>query len=224
MYQEFMIVRGIIMNLINVLLADDHMMVREGIHQLLELEENICVVGEAGNGIECIDAIFRLNPDVVILDINMPKMDGLSVLKEVREKKIACKIIVLTFYNEIGIIQDAVDSGANGYILKEADSAILIKAINVVISGGRYIQPSIAAMIRQNKIIEQQKNVEVLTKRELEIIRLLVGGLFNKEIADHLNISEKTVKNHISSIFRKINVSDRTQAAVYAIKNNLVEI
>lgn len=212
------------MNLINVLLADDHMMVREGIHQLLELEENICVVGEAGNGIECIDAIFRLNPDVVILDINMPKMDGLSVLKEVREKKIACKIIVLTFYNEIGIIQDAVDSGANGYILKEADSAILIKAINVVISGGRYIQPSIAAMIRQNKIIEQQKNVEVLTKRELEIIRLLVGGLFNKEIADHLNISEKTVKNHISSIFRKINVSDRTQAAVYAIKNNLVEI
>lgn len=212
------------MDLINVLLADDHMMVREGIHQLLELEENINVVGEAGNGVECIDAIFRLNPDVVILDINMPMMDGLSVLKKVREKKISCKIIVLTFYNEIGIIQDAVDNGANGYILKESDSSLLVKAINIVTKGGRYIQPSIAAMIRKNKIIEQQKNTEILTKRELEIIKLLVGGLFNKEIADNLNISEKTVKNHISSIFRKINVSDRTQAAVYAIKNNLVEI
>ena len=209
---------------INVLLADDHMMVREGIHQILELEDNICVVGEAGDGIECIDAIYKLKPDVVILDINMPKMDGLSVLKTVRDKKIECKIIVLTFYNDIGIVQDAVKSGANGYILKESDSTLLIKAINIVTSGGRYIQPSIAAMLRQSKFIKQQSAVDILTKRELEIIKLLVGGLYNKEIAHNLNISEKTVKNHISSIFKKINVSDRTQAAVYAIKNNLVEI
>lgn len=212
------------MDQINVLLADDHMMVREGIHQLLELEDNISVVGEAGDGIECIDAIYKLRPDVVVLDINMPKMDGLSVLKKIRETNIGCKIIVLTFYNEIGIVQDAVKNGANGYILKEADSTLLVKAINIVTSGERYIQPSIAAMLRQSKIIEQQNRVEALTKRELEIIKLLVGGLYNKEIADNLNISEKTVKNHISSIFRKINVSDRTQAAVYAIKNNLVEI
>ena len=212
------------MGQINVLLADDHMMVREGIHQLLELEDNISVVGEAGDGIECIDAIYKLRPDVVILDINMPKMDGLSVLKKIRESNIGCKVIVLTFYNEIGIVQDAVKSGANGYILKEADSTLLVKAINIVTTGERYIQPSIAAMLRQSKIIEQQNRAEALTKRELEIIKLLVGGLYNKEIADYLNISEKTVKNHISSIFRKINVSDRTQAAVYAIKNNLVEI
>lgn len=209
---------------INVLLADDHMMVREGIHQLLELEDNINVIGEVGDGIECIDAIYKLRPDVVVLDINMPKMDGLSVLKKIREANISCKIIVLTFYNEIGIVQDAVKNGANGYILKEADSTLLVKAINIVTSGERYIQPSIAAMLRQSKIIEQQNRVEALTRRELEIIKLLVGGLYNKEIADTLNISEKTVKNHISSIFRKINVSDRTQAAVYAIKNNLVEI
>ena len=212
------------MDQINVLLADDHMMVREGIHQLLELEDNISVVGEAGDGIECIDAIYKLRPDVVVLDINMPKMDGLSVLKKIRETNIGCKIIVLTFYNEIGIVQDAVKNGANGYILKEADSTLLVKAINIVTSGERYIQPSIAAMLRQSKIIEQQNRVEALTKRELEIVKLLGGGLYNKEIADNLNISEKTVKNHISSIFRKINVSDRTQAAVYAIKNNLVEI
>ena len=212
------------MGQINVLLADDHMMVREGIHQLLELEDNISVVGEAGDGIECIDAIYKLRPDVVILDINMPKMDGLSVLKKIRESNIGCKVIVLTFYNEIGIVQDAVKSGANGYILKEADSTLLVKAINIVTNGERYIQPSIAAMLRQSKIIEQQNRAEALTKRELEIIKLLVGGLYNREIADYLNISEKTVKNHISSIFRKINVSDRTQAAVYAIKNNLVEI
>jgi DNA-binding NarL/FixJ family response regulator len=200
------------------------MMVREGIRQLLELEDNICVIGEVGNGIECIDAIYKLRPDVVILDINMPKMDGISVLKRIKETNIKCKVIVLTFYNELAIIQDAVQNGANGYILKEADSALLIKAINVVTSGEKYIQPAIAAMLRQSKFIEKQKGVEILTKRELEIIKLLVGGLYNKEIADDLNISEKTVKNHISSIFRKINVSDRTQAAVYAIKNNLVEI
>ena len=212
------------MTQINVLLADDHMMVREGIHQLLELEDNISVVGEVGDGIECIDAIYKLRPDVVVLDINMPKMDGLSVLKKIREANVKCKIIVLTFYNEIGIVQDAVKSGANGYILKEADSTLLVKAINIVTRGERYIQPSIATMLRQSKIVEQQKKVETLTKRELEIIKLLVGGLYNKEIADNLDISEKTVKNHISSIFRKINVSDRTQAAVYAIKNNLVEI
>lgn len=212
------------MSQINVLLADDHMMVREGIHQLLELEDNISVVGEVGDGIECIDAIYKLRPDVVVLDINMPKMDGLSVLKKIREANVKCKIIVLTFYNEIGIVQDAVKSGANGYILKEADSTLLVKAINIVTRGERYIQPSIATMLRQSKIVEQQNRVETLTKRELEIIKLLVGGLYNKEIADNLNISEKTVKNHISSIFRKINVSDRTQAAVYAIKNNLVEI
>lgn len=212
------------MTQINVLLADDHMMVREGIHQLLELEDNINVVGEAGDGVECIDAIYKLKPDVVILDINMPKMDGIAVLKTIREKNIPCKIIVLTFYNEIGIVQDAVECGANGYILKESDSTLLVKAINVVTSGEKYIQPSIASMLRQHKLIQQQKSVDILTKRELEIIKLLVAGLYNKEIADDLNISEKTVKNHISSIFRKINVSDRTQAAVYAIKNNLVEI
>lgn len=209
---------------INVLLADDHMMVREGIHQLLDLEENINVIGEAGDGIECIDAIYKLKPDVVLLDINMPKMDGIGVLREVQNKKLNCKVILLTFYNDIDIIQSAVDYGAHGYILKEADSKLLVKAINVVVGGERYIQPSIASMLRQNRIIKEQKSMDLLTKRELEIIKLLVAGRYNKEIADDLNISEKTVKNHISSIFRKINVSDRTQAAVYAIKNNLVEI
>ena len=104
---------------INVLLADDHMMVREGIHQLLELEENINVIGEVGDGEECIDAIAKLKPDVVILDINMPKMDGLTVLKSIKSKNYSCKIIVLTFYNEIGNVQNAVESDENGYVLKE---------------------------------------------------------------------------------------------------------
>lgn len=212
------------MSQISVLLADDHMMVREGIHQILELEENISVVGEVGDGIECIEAIDRLRPDVVVLDINMPKMDGISVLREIKDKKLSSKIIILTFYREIDIIQNVVNLGASGYILKEADSSLLIKAINIVTTGERYIQPSIASMLRQHKVLNQQKPTDNLTKREMEIIKLLVAGMYNKEIADKLNISEKTVKNHISSIFKKINVSDRTQAAVYAIKNNLVEI
>lgn len=212
------------MEQIKVMLADDHMMVREGLHGLLELEKNIKVVGEVGDGISCIDQIYKLQPDVVILDISMPKMNGISVLKQIREKGMNCKVIILTFYNDIDIIQDAIDSGANGYILKESDSSLLIKAINIVITGEKYIQPSVSAMLRQHRIIREQNSVDTLTKRELQIIKLLVAGLYNKEIADNLNISEKTVKNHISSIFKKISVSDRTQAAVYAIKNNLVEI
>lgn len=208
---------------VRVLLADDHMMVREGIRQLLELENCINVVGEAGDGSQCIKMIQELKPDVVLLDVNMPHLSGLEVLKKLQGSKINTKIIMLSFYNQVDIIERALNYGACGYVLKESESAILKKAICTVYNGETFIQPSIATVLRKHKLLNAN-NADSLTRREMEVLKLVVAGMYNKEIADKLNISEKTVKNHISSIFRKINVADRTQAAVYAIKNNLVEI
>lgn len=211
------------MSKISVVLADDHMIVREGLRQLLELEYNINVVDEVGDGLECVKAVVELNPDILILDINMPGLDGFGVLNKLKAKQIKTRVIVLTFYDHVDMVERAIDCGAYGYILKESEYAMLIKAINVVMNGEKFIQPSLAAKLRKRNLFQKTTD-EHLTKRELEIIRLVVAGQYNKEIAFNLNISEKTVKNHISSIFRKINVSDRTQAAVYAIKNNLVKI
>jgi len=208
---------------IRVILADDHMMVREGIRQLLELEDSISVVGEAGDGSECISMIQSLEPDVVLLDVSMPKLSGIEVLKELQHTKVKAKIIMLTFYNQVEIVEQSMEYGARGYVLKESESSILKKAILTVYNGETFIQPSIATILRKHKLMSNE-NANVLTRREMEVLKLVVAGLYNKEIADKLSISEKTVKNHISSIFRKINVADRTQAAVYAIKNNLVEI
>ncbi|SFS04674.1 response regulator [Anaeromicropila populeti] len=208
---------------IKVLLADDHLMVREGLRQILELEEDLEVVGEVGDGIQCIDEVYNLTPDILLLDINMPKLNGIEVLKMLREKKNGTKIIVLTFYSDIEILEEAIEFGANGFVLKESESSLLKKAINVVYNGEKYIQPSLAAVMRKRQF-QKSSNLSILTKRELQVLKLVVEGLYNKEIAYQLNISEKTVKNHISNIFRKIDVSDRTQAAVYAIRNNLVSI
>lgn len=209
---------------IKILIADDHRMVREGIKQLLELDGEIKVVGEAGDGIECIEMIDRINPDVVLLDINMPNMNGLQVLQKLREENKKANVLILTIHNEVEYLLKAIDIGVNGYVLKDSDSTLLKKAIFTVYQGENYLQPSLAALLKQKSVLTEVQAEDCLTRRELEVLRLLAEGLFNKEIAYKLSISEKTVKNHVSSIFKKINVSDRTQAAVYAIKNNIVEI
>lgn len=212
---------------IKIVIADDHRMVREGIKQLLELEGDISVIGEAGDGVTCLNVIEDLNPEVVLLDINMPQMNGLQVLQKLKEKKCSSRILILTIHNEIEYLMKAVDIGVDGYILKDSESDVLRKAIFAVKSGESYIQSELAALLKE-KLENSDKGVleedSILTKREMEVLRLLTEGLFNKEIAYHLSISEKTVKNHVSNIFKKISVSDRTQAAVYAIRNNIVEI
>ncbi len=214
------------MKKINVLIADDHLMVREGLKQLIEMEEDIEVIGLAGDGNECIEKIKSLKPDIVLLDINMPVMNGLEVLEELQKKKSKVNVIVLTIHNEVEYLLKAVDIGVKGYILKDSDSDLLISAIKSVHSGDSFIQPNMASALlkRMQNANANSKIFNKLTRRELEVLQLITNGLLNREIADSLGISEKTVKNHVSNIFKKLEVNDRTQAAVYAIKNDIVNI
>lgn len=212
------------MGKIRILIADDHSIVREGLKQLLELEEDFEVVGQASNGIETIEKVKQLNPDVLLLDINMPVMNGIKALKKLKEDGVDTKVIILTIHEDREYLLETMQIGASGYILKDSDSASFFKAIRDAYNGEAYIQPKLAAdLIKEfNKPrTVRTKSENELTQREYEVIALIAEGLNNKDIADRLYISEKTVKNHVSNIFRKINVSDRTQAAIYAYKNNI---
>lgn len=208
------------------MIADDHSMIREGLKNLLELDGDIQVISEAVDGEDCLDKLQVVKPDVLLLDINMPKKNGLEVLRTLKSRRSKLKVLVLTVHNEIEYLMKAVDIGVNGYVLKDSESAELKKAIFTVADGETYIQPSLipalnAKMIETNKDAEKIKS---LTKRELDVLKLLAVGMFNKEVGKRLEISERTVKNHVSNIFKKLEVTDRTQAAVFAIRNNLVQI
>lgn len=213
---------------IKILIADDHPVVREGIKQLLDLDEKFKIVGCAGDGIECLNLIKLLEPDIVLLDINMPRLNGIQVLKELKKANIKVKTLMLTIHNEVEYLMEAVDIGCNGYVLKDSDSDTLRKAIYSIYDNQMFVQPDLVPVLNSGLIKrEQEKERKVshgLTKREIEVLKLISEGLFNKEIADKLTISERTVKNHISNIFKKIDASDRTQAAVYAIKHNIIQI
>lgn len=211
---------------IKVMLTDDHALMREGIKHLLEFDGSIKVIEEASDGIECLQKLEKIHPDILLLDINMPEMNGIEVLEELKRREDPLKVLILTVHSEVEYLVKAVDIGANGYILKDSGSSELKQAINVIMSGESYIQPSLLPALNSrliNRDVDQDK-LQTLTKRELEILTQVAGGMFNKEIAVNLNISERTVKNHISNIFRKIDVSDRTQAAVFAIRNNIVKL
>ena len=207
---------------VKVMITDDHSLIREGLKQLLELEGDFQVIAEACDGIECMEKLKEQIPDVLLLDINMPRMNGLEVLQKIKDEKIDVKILVLTVHNEVEYLLKAVDIGINGYLLKDSESSELKKAILSVVDGEDYIQPSLNAKMIDRDM--DSEKIEKLTKRELEVLKLLAVGMYNKGVADELHISERTVKNHVSSIFKKIDVSDRTQAAVFAIRNNLISI
>lgn len=214
------------MEKIRVMITDDHSLIREGLKQLLEFDGSIEVVGEASNGVECLDKLNECNPEVLLLDINMPEKNGIEVLKQMKADQSKVKVLILTVHNEMDYLMKAVDIGVDGYILKDSESSELKKAIRAVRDGENYIQPSlIPAMNSQllNRDTDKDK-LSSLTNRELEVLVQVANGMFNKEIATNLNISERTVKNHISNIFKKIDVSDRTQAAVFAIKNNIIKL
>lgn len=217
------------MGTINVLLADDHSMIREGLKQLLELDGDIKVIGEAGNGEICLELIDRLHPDVVLLDINMPQVNGLEVLEKLRNAGSQQKVLILTIHNEVEYLMRAVEIGVSGYLLKDSESSILKKAIYAVYNGENYIDATMTPLLKEQKYLkelqrEARSKEKLLSTREIEVLCALAEGLYNKEIASKLQISEKTVKNHVSNIFKKIGVADRTQAAVYAIRHKFVDI
>lgn len=214
------------MNKTRVMIADDHSLIREGLRQLLEFDGSIEVVGEVSNGVECLEKLDYYNPEVLLLDINMPEKNGIEVLRQMKTENSLVKVLILTVHNELEYLMEAVDIGVDGYILKDSESAELKKAIKALVDGENYIQPSLIPALNSqlvNRDIEKDK-INLLTGRELEVLTQVANGMFNKEIATNLNISERTVKNHISNIFKKIDVSDRTQAAVFAIKNNIIKL
>ena len=211
---------------IKIMITDDHSMIREGLKNLLELDGDIEVIAEAVDGEDCLDKLLTVTPDVLLLDINMPKMNGLEVLKKLKERKSKVKVLVLTVHNETEYLMKAVEIGINGYVLKDSESAELKKAICAINDGENYIQPSLIPSLNSKMIEKNEDEIKIksLTKRELQVLKELAIGKFNRDIAKEMEISERTVKNHISSIFKKLDVTDRTQAAVFAIKNDLIKI
>ena len=211
---------------VKIMIEEDHSMIREGLKQLLELEGDFEVIAEACDGVECLEKLLTVKPDVLLLDINMPNMNGLEVLQKMKDKRMKVKVLVLTVHNEVEYLLKAVNIGVNGYLLKDSESAELKKAILAVVNGDDYIQPSLIPLLNAKMIDIDNDSVKIekLTRRELEVLKLLAIGKYNKEVAEELEISERTVKNHVSNIFKKIGVTDRTQAAVFAIRNNLITI
>lgn len=214
---------------IKVLIVDDHALINEGIKQILELEDDITVVGQAANGLEAIEKVYETNPDIILLDINMPHMNGIDTLRRFKDLGIKNKVIILTIHDDREYILETLKLGADGYMLKDSDSKTFVKAIRRVASGKKYIQQSIEDIVTsscEGDVLKEDtiRKIDSLTKREYEITILIADGLNNKAIADKLFISEKTVKNHVSNILKKLQVEDRVQAAIFAYKNNMKKI
>ncbi|ABR49280.1 two component transcriptional regulator, LuxR family [Alkaliphilus metalliredigens QYMF] len=217
------------MKKIKILLVDDHSLMRQGLKQIIELEKDMEVIGQAGDGEEALEKVKQVCPDVILLDINMPKLNGIQVLRRLKDMDKTTKVIMLTFHEDREYLFETINLGANGYVLKDAESDSLIKAIRDVAMGESYIHPSLASQLvkefnRRDDHHDKEPREGKLTKREYEVLTLIAEGQNNKEIASNLFISEKTVKNHVSNIFKKIHVNDRTQAAIYAYKHNIKKI
>ncbi len=219
------------MNKIKVLIVDDHALVRQGLSQILSLQPDLEVVGEAKDGEECLLKVRDLKPDVTLLDLNMPNVNGIKALRKLKDMNQETKVIILTFHEEIEYLFETLNLGANGYIVKDAESDVLIHGIREVYNGVSYVYPTMAEgdvnklnMLRKGEINGTDSPTVKLTKREYEILTLIADGMNNKDIANTLFISEKTVKNHVSNIFKKIKVNDRTQAAIYAYRNKIKSI
>ena len=212
--------------MINIMIADDHKLVREGLKKLLEFEGDMKVIEEADNGKDCLAKVKIAKPQVLLLDINMPIMSGLEVIPRLRRKRSKMKVLVLTVHNEIEYLLKAVDLGVDGYILKDADSIDLRKAIMTLMEGKKYIQPTLIPLLNSKLIARDmdKEKIERLSDRENMVLQLVASGTPNKDIGSRLEISERTVKNHLTSIFKKIEVSDRTQATLFAVRNNLVDV
>lgn len=213
--------------LIKVLIADDHQVVRQGLRTFLELQDDIQVVGEACDGDEAVQMVRQLMPDVVLMDLVMPRLDGITATRQVKDLGTSVKIIALTSFTEDDKVFPAIQAGASSYLLKDVSPDELVEAIRAAYRGESRLHPRIAQKLMQQ--VAQQTNLrreplaEELTEREMDVIRAVAQGQSNHQISQGLFISEKTVKTHISNILGKLNLEDRTQLAIYAIKNGLVD-
>jgi len=208
---------------IRVLIADDHALVREGIRKLLELDADIQILNEVGDGQGAINLARREKPDIILMDVNMPGTDGVTATRVIKKEIPEIHVIALTIYEDEEVVE-MVKAGVSAYVLKDVAGAELIDTIHRVMQGEVVIHPRVANRLVRELARNDKKNEDTrLTKREKDVLLLLVRGHSNKDMADVMFISEKTVKNHLTSIFKKLGVKDRTQAAVYALKHHIVE-
>lgn len=210
--------------MIRIVIVDDHALIREGLNRILSFEDDLEIVGEGENGEEAIRIIKDQKPDIVLLDINMEKLDGMETLNRIRKELIDVKVIMLTVEKHRRRIIEALNIGADGYVLKESAGSEITNAIRTVNAGGKYIDKCLINIFIVDKETEKHRSsINSLNERELNILIEISNGLKNKEIAEKLYLSEKTIKNYLTAIFRKIGVSDRVQATIFAINNDVKE-
>jgi NarL family two-component system response regulator LiaR len=208
---------------IRVLVVDDHAVVRQGLRAFLDVQEDVEVVGEATNGVEAVEQTRQLLPDVVLMDLVMPEMDGIEATRKIRALSPRTQVIVLTSFAEDEKVFPSIKAGALGYLLKDVSPAELVKAIQAAHRGEAQLHPEIARKLMDEFSTRAKEPIPGdLTERELEVLRLIARGQSNRQIAEELVISEKTVKTHVSNILSKLHLTDRTQAAIYALREGLV--
>lgn len=209
-----------------IMIADNHSMFREGLKSILESDGSLEVIAEAKDGEDCLEVLKNENPELLLLDIKMPKQTGFQVLDSMKKNGNTTPVLILTASNEIEYLMHALDIGVDGYLLKDCDSKELKKAIFTILDGKTYIQPNLIPMLNQKTKSREEDSIKIesLTERETEVLKLVSSGMYNKEIAEKLQISERTVKNHLFNIFKKIDVTDRTQAALFTIRNHMINI
>ncbi len=211
---------------ISVLLVDDHVLFRQALRHLLETEQDIRIVGEASDGSQVEQLVEDERPDVVVMDISMPAIDGIAATQILRDKYPSLGIIVLTMFAEDSQVIRAIRAGADGYLLKNIESGKVVDAIRAVSRGESVVDPELATKVlnefRRLSDVDGYNNIAGLTEREISLLQLVANGLSNKEIAAELGLAESTVKNRLSILFQKLDVKDRTQAAIYAMTHGLV--
>jgi len=221
----------------NIVIIDDHQLFREGVKRILEFEPSFNVVAEGDDGADASGLVAEHEPDVVLMDINMPEINGVEATRELMDKYPETKVIILSIHDDENYVNHALKTGALGYLLKEMDSDALVDAVKIVADGGSYIHPKVTHnLVAEYRRLANASNsggfqqsvvrrpLHLLTRRECEVLQMLADGKSNRGIGEALYISEKTVKNHVSNILQKMNVNDRTQAVVTAIKNGWVEV
>ncbi|MCT8140140.1 response regulator transcription factor [Anaerobacillus sp. CMMVII] len=223
---------------IKIIIIDDHQLFREGVKRILAMEDNFDIIAEGDDGAKAMQLVEQCQPDVILMDINMPKVNGVEATRQLIEAYPGIKVLILSIHDDETYVTHVLKTGASGYLLKEMDADSLIEAVKVVADGGAYIHPKVTHNLineyrrlasdktQETEIgfreVEYRRPLHVLTRRECEVLQLMTDGKSNRSIGEILFISEKTVKNHVSNILQKMNVNDRTQAVVEAIKNGWV--
>jgi two-component system, NarL family, response regulator LiaR len=211
---------------IRILVADDHAIVREGLRALIEDRPDMELLGEAADGVEALSMTVALQPDLLLLDLMMPRMDGIAVIQELRSRGQSTRILVLTSYTDDDKVFAAIKAGALGYLLKDSSPQELLKAIRTVAQGESSLTPSIALKVIQelNRPSPLPPTTDPLTERELVVLKYVAQGLSNQEIAGRLTISERTAGSHVSNILDKLHLANRTQAALYALRSGIADL